>query len=131
MRSGGSPVCPENGRTSVFPWRLYLFLHNCFMWIHNWIHKPLIVLCGSWQFKPYLRYFLGLCQEFSTSFHLRCPFIRSGGLASCLALLFFVPVFSGNYYRKKPHLLILTLDSLAFLRRKRCLFFPGSISITP
>lgn len=44
---------------------------------------------------------------------------------------FFVPVFSGNYYRKKPHLLILTLDSLAFLRRKRCLFFPGSISITP
>lgn len=127
--------CPENGRTLVFLCRLYLVLRNCFFWIYNCIHKSIIVLCGSWQFKPYLRcqaMSLGICLEFATSFHLHCPFIRPGGLASCLALLFFfVPIFSGNYYRRKKHLLILTLDSLAFLRRKCCSFFPGLISITP
>lgn len=56
-----------------------------------------IVVQGSWQFKQYLRYFLGLCLEFSPS-TLR---IRLGGLASCFALLDFFPIFSKNYYSKK------------------------------
>lgn len=88
MRSDGSwsphQFCPENGRTLVFLWRLYLVLHNCFMWIHKHIF-----LCGSWQFKPYLRCFLGLCLAFATSFDLHCLFIRPGGLTSCLGRFFF------------------------------------------
>lgn len=75
--------------------------------------------------------FLAYARNFQLLFIFAAHLSDLEDLPVVLPFFFFVPVFSGNYYRKKPHLLILTLDSLAFLRRKRCLFFPGSISITP
>lgn len=75
--------------------------------------------------------FLAYARNFQLLFIFAAHLSDLEDLPAALPFFFFVPVFSGNYYRKKPHLLILTLDSLAFLRRKRCLFFPGSISITP
>lgn len=70
----------------------------------TWLYTVLVH--GSWKFKRYLRFF-GLCLVFAPF----TPFIRLGGLASCLALLGFFPIFSKNYYRKRK-LLMFTLDSV-------------------